>query len=118
MQNTTSKPDTKKQEKEVQKMTFVSMLKPPRSNYFLLSEQVPKVIVITNEDATAKKKQVKEAKAMQNQIEKRMEELKVIQDQTIFMQATNTAKKRRGKTRKEKETDKETSSNEKKQIRT
>ena len=76
----------------------------------MLSQQVPKAILITNEDATAKKKRVKEAKAIENRIEERIEELKVIQDRTIFMRATNKAKKPKGIKRKEKGTDKETSS--------
>ena len=75
---------------------------------------MPKAILITtNEDATAKKKQVKEVKAIENWIEERIEELKHIKDLTIFMQATNKAKKPKGRKRKEKGTDKDTSSTKK-----
>ena len=80
----------------------------------MLSKQVPKAILITTEDTTAKKKRAKEAKNVQKQLDKRMKELQVFRDKTILMQATNKAKKSKGKKRKEKETVNETSSTKKK----
>ena len=73
---------------------------------------MPKTILITNQEATARKKRAKEAKDVEIQIEERIEKLKAIQDKTILMRATNKAKK--PKKRKEKESDKETSSTKKK----
>ena len=75
-----------------------------------MPNRIIKHILLNNDDATARKKRAKEAKEIENKIEERLEELKVIQDKTIMMQAGKKPKHKKpkgGKT-KEKETDKET----------